>query len=208
MRPDAGGGLPPIADLAEWQLTLVQRWHEVPIVVDVVDEHTEPFARIVRSQHECNFRLWHEEDLARIPDSPDAVIARVKRSIDHWNQQRNDAIERLDDEIGRRITASGVSTSSTTPANTETLGSAIDRLSILALRLFHHREELDREDASLTHRQRVQQRLTICQCQRRELITSAQTLATDLMAGRIRHLLVRHLKMYNDADLNPALRPR
>jgi hypothetical protein len=92
--------------------------------------------------------LWHEEDVARSPDATDQRIAEVKRAIDRHNQQRNDRIENLDELLLAQLDDQGVVTPSDAPLNTETPGSAIDRLSILSLRIFHLEEELARTDAN------------------------------------------------------------
>src|SRR6185503_15399300 len=98
-----------------------------------------------------NYRLWHEEDKARSPTASDAEIAQVKRAIDKLNQQRNDWIEKLDDWITEELARLHVAAPATAPQNTETLGSTIDRLSILALRIYHLIEQRDRADATAEH---------------------------------------------------------
>src|SRR3954468_3235818 len=114
----------------------IARWHEQPI-----ENLYDGFLQVACEQLSYNFRLWHEEDKARSPTASDTEIAQVKRAIDKLNQQRNDWIEKLDDffteELGRR----GVAAADQAPQNTETLGSAIDRLSILALRIYHLSEQ-------------------------------------------------------------------
>jgi hypothetical protein len=85
------------------------------------------------------------------------------------------------------------------------LGSAIDRLSILALRIYHLNEQVERADASPTHRESVARKLVIALAQHGDLSRSAQELADELFAGRKRHKTYRQLKMYNDPSLNPYL---
>ena len=106
---------------------------------------------LVLEQHRFNFLLWHEEDIARSPDVPDARIAAVKRAIDRYNQQRNDAIERIDEWLIQWLASAGVLPRSDARLNTETPGSAIDRLSILCLRIYHFEEQLDRREAGPSH---------------------------------------------------------
>jgi hypothetical protein len=89
--------------------------------------------------------------------------------------------------------------------NTETLGSTIDRLAILALRIYHLIEQRDREGATPEHRASVASKLTIALAQHDDLSRSGQQLADDLLAGRKRHKTYRQLKMYNDPALNPYL---
>lgn len=186
--------------IAALQEACIARWHDQP-----VDNPTAGFLHTVCQQLQFNFNLWHEEDKARDPAAADSEIARVKRSIDRLNQQRNDWIERLDDEIAAELARLGITAAGDLPVNTESLGSAIDRLGILALRIYHLREQLEREGASDAHRECVGQKLYVATIQHDELVRSSQTLADDLLAGRKRHLSVRQLKMYNDAALNPYL---
>jgi hypothetical protein len=129
----------------------------------------------------------------------------VKRAIDGYNQQRNDWIEKLDDWITERLTELNVTPAVNAPQNTETLGSTIDRLSILALRIYHLQEQRDRADATAEHRESVSRKLAIALLQLEDLSRAAQQLADDLFSGRKRHKTYRALKMYNDPTLNPFL---
>jgi len=178
----------------------IRRWHEGPI-----DNPYADFLAVVCEQLSFNFRLWHEEDKARSPSASDTEIAAVKRAIDKLNQQRNDWIEKLDDWITAELERRGIAAAASAPQNTETLGSTIDRLSILALRIYHLGEQRDRADASPDHRQAVERKLAVALAQHDDLAKSAQQLADDLFAGRKRHKTYRQLKMYNDATLNPYL---
>ena len=187
-----------MAAVTDLQRQCVARWHEQPI-----DNTADGFLGLVCQQHAYNFRLWHEEDKARSPTADDAEIAAVKRAIDKLNQQRNDGIEKLDDFVTEELARRGVTAPSAAPQNTETLGSTIDRLSILALRVFHLVEQRDREGASAEHRESVGRKLAIALAQHDDLSRAAQELADDLFAGRKRHKTYRQLKMYNDPSLNP-----
>lgn len=165
--------------------------------------------------HGFNFLLWHEEDLARDPQASDSVIAAVKRRIDRLNQSRNDAIELIDDAIALVLKVSDASSPKDAPRNTETPGSAIDRLSILSLRIYHFAQRIadvsenanvsasEAVDIALAHR--VAASHILCLKQRNELSESLGHLLADLFAGRKRHELFRQLKMYNDPSLNPVL---
>lgn len=182
------------------QQDCVVRWHEQPI-----DNPYEGLWALVCQQLAYNFQLWHEEDKARSPTASDREIAQVKRAIDQLNQQRNDWIEKLDDWITAELARRGIDPPPQTPQNTETLGSAIDRLGILALRIYHLREQLARTDASPEHRAKVAGKLELALAQHADLTRAAQQLADDLAAGRKRHKTYRQLKMYNDPTLNPYL---
>jgi hypothetical protein len=178
----------------------VARWHGSGI-----DHPGEGFAGLVCLQHEQNYRLWHEEDQARSPDASDARIAEVKRAIDRLNQRRNDLIERIDDFLLAELAAAGVAADDDAPSNTETPGSAIDRLSILALRIYHMEEQATRADARPEHRRRALERLEILHRQRRDLAAALEQLLDDLHAGRKRLRVYRQFKMYNDPSMNPFL---
>jgi len=178
----------------------VARWHQ-----QAIDNPNDGFMRIVCYQLSYNFRLWHEEDKARSPTASDTEIAQVKRAIDKLNQQRNDWIEKLDDWVTEELGRRGIAAPEKSPQNTETIGSAIDRLSILALRIYHLTEQLERPDATAEHRESVARKLAIALAQHEDLSAAAQQLADDLFAGRKRHKTYRQLKMYNDPALNPYL---
>ncbi len=189
--------VPAILDLHE---TTVARWHEREI-----DNPYEGFLRLVCEQHERNFRLWHQEDIARSPSVTDAEIAGVKRAIDKLNQQRNDLIERLDDFLLAELAAAHVEPPPEARLNTETPGSAIDRLSIIALRLYHMREQAARPDAAPEHVAKAKARLEILEEQRRDLSNSLAELLADIFAGRKRLKVYRQFKLYNDPTMNPYL---
>ena len=189
--------LPAITDMHR---DCIARWHDKPI-----DNPHDGFLAVACEQLSYNFRLWHEEDKARSPTAGDTEIAQVKRAIDKLNQQRNDWIEKMDDWITEELGRRGVSAPAEAPQNTETLGSTIDRLSILALRIYHLIEQRDRTDATADHREGVARKLAIAMAQHDDLSKAAQQLADDLFSGRKRHKTYRQLKMYNDPSLNPYL---
>jgi hypothetical protein len=179
----------------------VHRWHRQ----SEPDNLYEGFLGLVCAQHQCNYLLWHEEDIARDPQASDARIAQVKRNIDRLNQQRNDRIEQLDEALVRKLEEEGIAVSHNAPVNTETAGSVIDRLSILALRIYHMEEQVERADADDSHRQRASQRLAVLYEQHRDLSRSLGDLLLELFAGRKRLKIYRQFKMYNDPSLNPRI---
>lgn len=191
---------PRVDELTQLQIDCVRRWHQEPI-----DQPYDALAGLVCHQHEFNYRLWHEEDKARSPSATDQEIADVKRAIDQLNQQRNDMIERVDDALSEMLCEAGVVPAETAPVNTETPGSALDRLSIMSLRIYHYREQLDRDDADPQHHAKVADRIALCETQHRDLTQSLQELLDDLFAGRKQHRTYRQMKMYNDPTLNPAI---
>ena len=166
---------------------------------------SEPLIDVVREQHRRNFDLWHEEDQARAPGAGDAAIAGVKRRIDALNQERTDFTERLDEAVRERLERLRVRARSGAPWNSETPGAAIDRLSILSLRIYHMREEEERGDATEAHRAACRVRRRILERQRRDLLAALRWLIQDLLRGRKAMKTYRHYKMYNDPTLNPAI---
>ncbi|MEM7479328.1 MAG: DUF4254 domain-containing protein [Planctomycetota bacterium] len=178
----------------------VALWHEEPIA-----NGYEGVMELICQQHAFNFELWHQEDIARSKDVTDEEIATVKRNIDRLNQARNDHIEKVDDWLTVEITARQIESDSEARLNTETPGSAVDRLSIMSLRLYHYREQLEREDASEEHLARVQTRIAMCEEQRQDLSQSLRELLTDIESGIRVHKTYRQMKMYNDPTLNPYL---
>lgn len=189
-----------VSAIRELHQTTVLRWHGQEI-----DNPYEGFLRLVCLEHQHNFRLWHQEDIARSPDAGNADLAAVKRAIDKLNQQRNDAIERLDDFLMIALSNERVETPPDAPLNTETPGSAIDRLSILALRLYHMEEQSRRTDVDEAHIIKANARLEILRQQHGDLCRSLAELLDDVFAGRKQLKVYRQFKMYNDPTMNPYL---
>jgi hypothetical protein len=189
-----------VNEVIQLQTDTVERWHREP-----VDNPYSDFLQSVCTQHQFNYLLWHEEDIARSPEVGDTEIASVKRKIDKYNQQRNDWIERVDDCITEKVEARDIELAEDAKLNTETPGSVIDRLSIMSLRLYHLDEQLQRNDVEDSHRESVQHKIAICRLQQSELGNSLQELLEDIFSGRKRHRTYRQFKMYNDPALNPYL---
>jgi hypothetical protein len=178
----------------------VQLWHSQP-----VENPQRDFLHVVCEQHKYNFLLWHEEDIARSPTAGDAEIARVKRNIDQLNQKRNDWIERIDDWLKRQLEERRIVPAAGAKWNTETPGAAIDRLSILALRIYHMEEQAERTDATPEHIAKAHDKLALLAAQHEDLSAALAELIADLFAGRKRLKLYRQMKMYNDPTMNPYL---
>jgi hypothetical protein len=155
---------------------------------------------VAMAQHRANFELWHEEDKARAPGVQDAEIARVKRAIDVLNQRRNDLVEKMDLWLMERLEQDPIA-----PLHSETPGLMIDRLSILALKIYHMREEAHRESATEDHRRRNVDRLGLLEEQREDLAGCLDALWAEVLGGTRRFKLYRQMKMYNDPELNPAV---
>jgi hypothetical protein len=202
MPPKVSGTSP----LSSSQVTSLQdrcsaAWHhEVPAVTPSLTG----FERTVAEQHLANFELWHAEDMARTPEASDQDLARIKRFIDRANQHRNDLSEQCDVFLlnylsQQNLPAPGAELHSESP------GLILDRLSILSLKLFHTREEIDRPEAPPGHRERNLQRLGILVEQRDDLAGSLDRLWQQVLDRQRRFKLYRQLKMYNDPALNPAV---
>ena len=177
-------------------------WHLCP---DGPDEPAaNPWLAAVSLHHRANFDLWHIEDEARTPNATDATIAGVKRRIDQTNQLRNDLAEELERILLPWLEARGLPNCEA-PLNSESPGLMIDRLSILALKIYHTAEEVDRTDAPSRHAELNRGRLDILKEQRGDLANCLGALWTDVIAGKRRFKLYRQLKMYNDPELNPAI---
>lgn len=146
---------------------------------------------------------WHMEDLIRVPDIDLAEAVALKRRIDSSNQERTDMVERLDSMM--RDIFSSVTPLPDATINTESPAWAIDRLSILALKIWHMAEQADRADASDEHRLRARARLEVLLEQRRDLSGAIDTLLEDIAAGRKYMKVYRQMKLYNDPSTNPAL---
>jgi hypothetical protein len=155
---------------------------------------------LAMAQHRANFELWHEEDNARAPGASDAEIARVKRAIDVLNQRRNDLVEKMDLWLIDKLEQNDAS-----PLHSETPGLMVDRLSILALKIYHTREEAHRVSATEEHRLRNVKRLALLEEQRNDLAECLDVLWAEVLEGPRQFKLYRQLKMYIDPELNPAV---
>jgi hypothetical protein len=189
-----------VTQITDLHRECVARWH-----AGSLDQRYTGLLAAVCQQHQYNYLLWHEEDLARSPDVSDQRIAAVKRSIDRYNQQRNDWIETIDDSLLEALAAKRVAPAAGARLNTETPGSAIDRLSIMALRIYHFEEQLGRRDIDQSQRNKVNERLARCRTQLADLSHSLAELLEDIWAGRKLLKVYRQMKMYNDPTLNPYL---
>ncbi len=189
-----------VGEITDLHARTVALWH----TAEIANPYTG-FLQVVCQQHMFNYQLWHEEDIARSPDVTEARIAEVKRAIDRFNQQRNDGIEQLDAFLLRELAEKKITPQAGARQNTETPGSAIDRLSIVSLRRYHMQEQADRADATDEHRAKARSRLDILAEQHRDLSTALAELLDDIFAGRKRLKVYFQFKMYNDPTMNPYL---
>ena len=146
---------------------------------------------------------WHLEDIIRDPEIDPVAALALKRRIDRSNQVRTDMVEELDSYF-RDLYAS-VSPLPSATINTESPAWALDRLSILALKIYHMEREVERTDATPEHIARCQAKLNVLLEQRTDLSAAIDTLLDDIAAGRKFMKVYRQMKMYNDADTHPIL---
>lgn len=206
--------LPQVDALVGWQDASVVEWHRDPVRTGEDLEgrgwgegpEAHGLGQAIGREHLTNIRLWHEEDEARRPDVGDSAIAGVKRRIDGLNQRRNDLIETIDDALAAILQDLVIEPRGGCRLHSETPGAIVDRLSILALKVFHMREETERGDASPDHRRECAGRLAVLERQRDDLAGCLAELQRELAGGRARFRTYRQFKMYNDPETNPALR--
>ena len=146
---------------------------------------------------------WHFEDIIRDPNIDPTEALTLKRRIDRSNQDRTDLVEEIDTYF--RQTYSSVTPLPEARLNTESPAWAVDRLSILALKIYHMQEQVDRTDATPEHLQRCQAKLDVLKEQQADLSTAIDQLLEDIEAGRIYMKVYRQMKMYNDPSTNPIL---
>lgn len=157
----------------------------------------------IAANHRFNSLLWAEEDLARRRDVPDSEIARNKRAIDSFNQARNDAVERIDEEI--LVSVGNVLRLAGARQHSETAGMMIDRLSIMSLKIKAMAIQAERADASSEHLENCRTKLSRLLEQRADLALCVDALLNDMAAGSAYFKVYRQFKMYNDPTLNPYL---
>lgn len=146
---------------------------------------------------------WHYEDIIRDPKIDPAEALALKRRIDRSNQDRTDLVEQIDSYFRQEY--SNVKPLPDARINTESPAWAVDRLSILALKIYHMREQAQRADATEQHRKQCQAKLAVLEEQRADLSTAIDQLLDDIQAGRKYMKVYRQMKMYNDPETNPVL---
>ena len=146
---------------------------------------------------------WHFEDIIRDPNIDPVAALTLKRRIDASNQERTDMVEYIDSYFLQKYIT--VAVKSGAKINSESPAWAFDRLSILALKIYHMNEEATREGASAEHRQKCQDKLNVLLDQRADLSSAIEDLLTDIENGDKFMKVYKQMKMYNDDDLNPVL---
>ena len=146
---------------------------------------------------------WHYEDIIRDPDINPLEGMKLKRLIDSSNQNRTEMVEYIDSYFLKLY--SKVNSKTDAKVNTESPDWALDRLSILILKIYHMKEESEREDVSHEHRNNCQKKLDVLVEQREDLSESIDQLLIDLSTGDKKMRVYKQMKMYNDESLNPVL---
>ncbi|MEL4456635.1 DUF4254 domain-containing protein [Lutimonas vermicola] len=149
---------------------------------------------------------WHLEDIIRDPEINAMDALKIKRQIDESNQVRTDMVEFIDSYFLDLY--KNVSVKNNAKINTESPAWAYDRLSILALKIYHMREEATRSDASDAHRSSCEKKLQVLLEQQKDLCTAIDELLEDFQNGDKYMKVYKQMKMYNDDNLNPVLRAR
>ncbi len=147
---------------------------------------------------------WHYEDIIRDPQIDPVAALTLKRKIDASNQDRTDMVEYIDSYFLEKYKDVSIKPDAT--INTESPAWGVDRLSILALKVYHMREEATRTNASDAHREACQKKLEVLLEQRVDLSTAIDTLLEDISKGTKYMKVYKQMKMYNDDELNPVLR--
>ncbi len=184
---------------------VIKKYH----VIDEVDQPFEnpfdskSFEHLLYRKNWIDTVQWHYEDIIRLPNIDPAEALVLKRKIDASNQDRTDMVEYIDSYFLEKF--KNVTVKEGAKINSETPAWAIDRLSILALKIYHMREEATRESASEEHREKCQEKLNVLLEQRVDLSTAIDDLLNDFATGEKYVKVYKQMKMYNDADTNPML---
>jgi len=171
--------------------------------ISPVIHHVNSLWYWIEQNHRQNCLLWNEEDKARRIDVADSEIADNKRNIDRYNQARNNAIEKIDEKMLDMLSSTTISENAW--FNSETLGSIIDRLSIISLKIYHMRIHSTRNDIDDTQREISINKYKILLIQRSDLLYCLNNLLENLKHGTAFYKIYRQFKMYNDPTTNPYL---
>ena len=189
---------------------VIEKYH---LVNSVDQSFTNPYNKDTQLIDHLLFRKcwidtvqWHYEDIIRDKNIDPVAALTLKRQIDASNQDRTDMVEFIDSYFLEQFKDVEVKTSAT--INSESPAWAIDRLSILALKIFHMDEEANRGDASEDHRNKCEVKLNVLLEQRVDLSSAIDTLLEDIQNGDKYMKVYKQMKMYNDDELNPVLRKK
>jgi len=184
----------------------IEKYHEKD---DVYQSFSNPYpkddiAHLLYRKNWIDTVQWHYEDIIRDPEIQPEDALTLKRKIDASNQDRTDLVEYIDSYFLKKYQSVEILAGAT--INTESPAWAIDRLSILALKIYHMREEVNRKDASADHIEKCTQKLDVLLEQRKDLSLAIDQLLTNIESGKKYMKVYKQMKMYNDEELNPVLR--
>ncbi|MGB3151375.1 MAG: DUF4254 domain-containing protein [Maribacter sp.] len=184
----------------------IQKYH---IKDDVNQSFENPYpqdevAHLLYRKNWIDTVQWHYEDIIRDKNIEPKAALLLKRKIDASNQDRTDLVEYIDSYFLKKYQL--VEKKKNATINTESPAWAIDRLSILALKVYHMQEEVSRVDASEEHREKCSKKLQTLLEQKKDLSTAIDQLLTDIESGLKYMKVYKQMKMYNDEELNPILR--
>lgn len=187
---------------------VIDRYHIINMVNqsfnNPYDEKTNVLEHLLYRKCWIDTVQWHYEDIIRDPQIDPVAALKLKRQIDASNQDRTDMVEYIDSYFLNEHKNVEVKTNAT--INTESPAWGVDRLSILALKVYHMNGEATRTDASEEHRNACQKKLDVLLEQRVDLSTAIDTLLQDIATGEKYMKVYKQMKMYNDDELNPVLR--
>jgi hypothetical protein len=184
---------------------VIEKYH----IIDNVDQPFEnpydknSFEHLLYRKSWIDTVQWHYEDIIRLPDIDPVEALVLKRKIDASNQDRTNMVEYIDSYFLKKF--ENVIVKEGAKINSETPAWAIDRLSILALKIYHMNEEATRESASEDHRSKCREKLNVLLEQRVDLSTAIDDLLNDFAQGEKYVKVYKQMKMYNDEDTNPML---
>jgi len=187
---------------------VIEKYHEVNTVdqpfENPYEEKEDLLAHLLYRKSWIDTVQWHYEDIIRDPQIDPVSALKLKRQIDASNQDRTDMVEYIDSYFLEKYKDATPKTDAT--INTESPAWGVDRLSILALKIYHMHEEATRKDASQEHQMACQAKLDVLLEQRVDLSTAINQLLTDIENGDKYMKVYKQMKMYNDDELNPVLR--
>lgn len=187
-----------VSEIVLQQAENISNWHnKIHLAEDKLP------LKFIQENNYWNYQLWHEEDIARAKDIDPARIIEAKRNIDHYNQQRNNSIEDIDEWILNYLITKKIKTGE--KLHSETPGMMIDRLSIMSLKIYHMSEESIRKNATNEHRLRCTDLVIVLRQQIDDLASCLSEVLNQLEKGELKFKVYRQLKMYNDPSLNPQL---
>ena len=184
----------------------IEKYHQKD---DVSQEFNNPYPKddishLLYRKNWIDTVQWHYEDIIRDPNIEPVAALKLKRQIDASNQDRTDLVEFIDSYFLNKYQL--VEKRKDATINTESPAWAIDRLSILALKIYHMQEEVNRTDASQEHIQKCQNKLNVLLEQKKDLCSAIDQLLEDIESGKKYMKVYKQMKMYNDNELNPVLR--